>query len=138
MESCAVFDAIPGGGGEGAVSVTAPGECRRPSLVEANHDLVQKVWDSWARIDRQMSELPAQAKRLRTLATDLNVNAALNGDPKIQSAMFRIADQYERMAHSAEMNYERYLRRRRLLEIREGAPKIRVSSSPPLWTKPRR
>ena len=130
-----MFDAIPGGGGEGAVSVTAPEECRRPSPVEENRQLAQRVWDSRARIERQMSELPAQAKRLRTLATDLNVNAALNGDPKIQSAMFRIADQYERMAHSAEMNYERYLRRRRLLEI---PPKIRISNSPPLWTKPRR
>ena len=103
-----MFDAIPGGGGEGAVSVTAPGECRRPSLVEANHDLVQKVWDSWARIDRQMSELPTQAKRLRTLATDLNVNGALSGDPKILSAS------------SASV------------------AKIRISSSLPLWTKPRR
>ena len=107
-----MFDAIPAGGGEGAIFFTAPGECGRPSLVEANR-LAEKVRASLARIDRQMSKLPSQAERLRTLATDLNVNGAFSGDPKIQSAMFRIADQYERMACSAEMSYEQYLRRRR-------------------------
>jgi hypothetical protein len=64
-----------------------------------------------------MSKLSAQAEQWRTLATSLNVNAALNRDPKIQSAMFRIADKYDLMARSAEISHKRYLCRRRHLSI---------------------
>jgi hypothetical protein len=63
------------------------------------------VWGSLARIERQISELPAQAEQWRKAATELNVNGALSGDPKIQSAIFRIADRYVRMAYSAEISY---------------------------------
>jgi hypothetical protein len=55
------------------------------------------VWDSLARIERQVSKVPAQAEQGRTPATELNVNGALINDPQIQSATFRIADEYQRM-----------------------------------------
>jgi hypothetical protein len=51
------------------------------------------------------------------VATELNVNAALSCDPKIQSAMFRIADEYERMADLAEMSHKWYSLKDRLVEM---------------------
>ena len=109
-----MFNATPGGG-ERTVSDT---QCRRWSPTEMRLRVAEKVWGSLARIDRQMNKLPGQAEQWRTMATDLNVNAALNSDPRIQSAMFRIADQYERMARSAEISYEQALRRNRPFSLK--------------------
>ena len=93
-------------------------QCRRWSPTEIRLRVAEKVWGSLARIDRQMNKLPGQAEQWRTMATDLNVNAALNGDPRIRSAMFRIADHYERMARSAEISYEQALRRNRPFSLK--------------------
>jgi hypothetical protein len=64
-----------------------------------------------ATIYRQMSALPAEAQRLRTAATNLNVDGALSNIPEIRSIMFRIADYYEVLACLIECRYDAYLRR---------------------------
>ena len=104
------------GWGEGAIDPATTGKKYHDmSLVGLR--VAERVWDSLARIDRQRSKLSTQAEQWRTLATSLNVNAALNRDPKIRSAMFRIADRYDLMARSAEISYKRYLRKSRHLPI---------------------
>jgi hypothetical protein len=65
-----------------------------------------------ATIRRQMSALPTEARWLRTSATDFNVTAGLSRFPEIQSAMFSIADGYERLARLAEDHSARYRHRR--------------------------
>jgi hypothetical protein len=100
-----MFDATPGRRGETVVFETKGQPCRRSSPAEITLRVAEKVRASQARIKRQMSQLPVQAERWRTAATELNVNAALSNDPRIQSAMFRISDRYVRMAHSAEISY---------------------------------
>lgn len=66
---------------------------------------------SLARLDRQMSEIPAQAQLWRTMATDLNVSSALMTDAKIQASLSGIANQYGRMASRADECYAAYVRR---------------------------
>jgi hypothetical protein len=111
-----MFDAAPRGGEEGIVFDTVRKECSGSSPTEMGLRVAEKVWDSLVRIERHISKLPAQAERWRAAATELNVNGALSGDPKIQSAMFRIADRYVRMAHSAEIKYRLALAQNRLSE----------------------
>jgi hypothetical protein len=113
-----MVDTTLGWGEEGIELVTTRKMCRHSLLADTRLQVAERVWDSLARIDRHMSKLSGQAERWRTMATDLNVNAALNGDARIQSAMFRIADQYERMARSAEISYEQAVRRNRPLSIK--------------------
>ena len=103
-----MFGATPGGGGEGVVFDVVRKLCRRSSPAEMRLRVAEKVWDSLAKIERQIRKLPAEAEQWRTAATELSVNGALSGDPKIQSAMFRIADRYVCMAHSANMSREWY------------------------------
>ena len=62
-------------------------------------------------IYRQISALPAEAQRLRTAATNLNVDGALSNIPEVRSMMFRIADYYEVLACIAERRYYAYLHR---------------------------
>ena len=64
-----------------------------------------------ATIYRQISDLPAEAQRLRTVATNLNVDGALSNIPEVRSMMFRIADYYEVLACLTEHRYEAYLRK---------------------------
>ena len=103
-----------GGAGEGTVFQPL---CRPSAPAEMMLRVAEKVRDSVARIERQMGQLPAETAQWRTTATELNVNGALSGDPKIQSAMFLIADTYVGMARSAEMNHEWYLVKDRLVEM---------------------
>jgi hypothetical protein len=69
-----------------------------------------------ALVHRHMTTLPMQAQGWRETATTFNVDAALSRFPKIQSAMFKIADADERMAQVAEQHYHAYRRRHRLLD----------------------
>lgn len=64
-----------------------------------------------ATIYRQISDLPAEAQRLRTAATNLNVDGALSNIPEVRSMMFRIAGYYEVLACLIEHRYDAYLRR---------------------------
>lgn len=64
-----------------------------------------------ATIYPQISDLPAEAQRLRTVATNLNVDGALSNIPEVRSTMFRIADYYEVLACLTEHRYEAYLRK---------------------------
>ena len=64
-----------------------------------------------ATIYRQMSALPAEAHRLRTAATNFNVDGALSSIPEVRSMMFRIADYYEILACLIEHRYDAYLRK---------------------------
>jgi ribosomal protein L19 len=66
-----------------------------------------------------MTAMPIEALRWRAAATDLNVTGALISDTKIQSAMFRIADRYERMAHSVEGRFLVYSRKMNLIAVHE-------------------
>jgi hypothetical protein len=75
------------------------------------------VRNSRITINHYQSQLPAEAQQLRTLATDLYVNGALSSDPKTQSAMFGIADRYERTACLAQTSRERFLLKDRLVEM---------------------
>jgi hypothetical protein len=70
----------------------------------------EQVGQAAATIDCQMPVLPAEAQRLRTAATNLNVDGASSNDPKIRSMMFRFADCYEILACLIECCYEAYLR----------------------------
>jgi hypothetical protein len=69
------------------------------------------IMKSLARLDRQMSAMPAQAQLWRTMATDLNVSSALITDAKIQASLCGLANQYERMASRAEECYAAYVRK---------------------------
>lgn len=68
----------------------------------------QRLRRSLASTRRQMTVLPTEARQWRTAATEFNVNAALSCYPEIQSAMFKIAEAYERLACSAEQCYQAY------------------------------
>jgi hypothetical protein len=65
-----------------------------------------------ALIDRQMTALSTEAPKWRAAATDLSVTGALSDDPKIESAMFRIADAYDNLAFWAEQRYLTYSKTR--------------------------
>ena len=69
------------------------------------------IMKSLARLDRQMSAIPAQAQLWRTMATDLNVSSALITDPRIQASLSGLANQYGRMASRADECYAAYIRR---------------------------
>lgn len=71
----------------------------------------EQVGRAAAQIYHQMAALPAEAQRLRTAATNLNVEGALSNIPEVRSMMFRIADYYEVLACITERRYDAYLRK---------------------------
>jgi len=50
----------------------------------------------------QMTALPSQTRKCRRAAAKLRLTAALTDRPEMRFAMYKIAEGYERMAHSAE------------------------------------
>jgi len=64
---------------------------------------------TFASIHGQMTGLPSQARKWRRAAAKLRLTAALTGHPEMRFAMYKIAEGYERMAHSAEKRYGAYL-----------------------------
>ena len=79
----------------------------------------ENIQRSLASVQRQMTALPNHALIWRTAATDFNVTGALISDTKMQSAMFRIADRYERMAQSVEGRFLAYSRRMNLITFHD-------------------
>jgi len=88
----------------------APRAQFRPQFVaEINlPSATQRLRRSLASTRRQMTVLPTEARQWRTAATEFNINAAPSCYPEIQSAMFKIAEAYERLACSAEQYYQAY------------------------------
>jgi len=64
---------------------------------------------TFASIHGQITGLPSQARKWRRAAAKLRLTAALTGHPEMRFAMYKIAEGYERMAHSAEKRYGAYL-----------------------------
>ena len=69
---------------------------------------MERVRNSLAVVDRQMTGLLAQAQLWRTAATECHQQAALSGIPDIKSKMLGIAKAYEEMAVLAEQYYQAY------------------------------
>ena len=69
---------------------------------------MERVRDSVALIDRQMTGLLAQARLWRAAATECQRSAALSSIPHIKSKMFEIAETYEGIALSAEHHYREH------------------------------
>lgn len=84
-----------------------PGQPSQGSRARA----AEQVGLAAATIYRQISDLPAEAQRLRTAATNLNMDGALSNIPEVRSMMFRIAGYYEVLACLIEHRYDAYLRR---------------------------
>ena len=83
---------------------------RSPCAAKFNYaTAAEQVGRAAATIYRQMWALPAEAQRLRTAATNLNVDGALSSIPEVRSMMFRIADYYEVLACLIECRYDAYL-----------------------------
>ena len=124
---------------------------RRAPAPDVSEGAAQKR-KSDAMIMRQVTELSAQARQWRAMATELRVNAALIGIPVIQFSMFKIAQSYEDMACAAERHCGAYLKRRFCLALADGVspslyspfPKTpRPANSPVsqparLWRRPKR
>jgi hypothetical protein len=79
----------------------------------------ESIQRSLASVQRRMTAMPTEALRWRTAATDFNVTGALISDTKMQSAMFRIADRCERMAHLVERRFLAYSRKMNLIDFDE-------------------
>jgi hypothetical protein len=90
--------------------VEHPRKATTPGTAPRRHPF-KAVMKSLARVDRQMSEIPAQAQLWRTMATDLNVSSALITDAKIKASLCGLANQYGRMARRADECYAAYVRK---------------------------
>ena len=70
--------------------------------------MMERVRNSFAVIDRQVTGLSAQARLWRAAATECHQKAALSSIPDIKSKMLEIAKAYEEMAVLAERYYRAY------------------------------
>ena len=73
--------------------------------------VMERVRNSLAVIDRQMTGLSAQARLWRAAATECHQQAALSSIPNIKSKMLKIAKTYEEIAALAEQYYQAYSER---------------------------
>ena len=70
---------------------------------------MERVRNSLAVIDRQMTGLSTQAQLWRAAATECHPQAALSSIPNIKSKMLEIAKAYKEIAALAEQYYQVYL-----------------------------
>ena len=70
--------------------------------------VMERVRNSFAVFDRQMTGLSAQARLWRAAATECHQKAALGSIPDIKSKILEIAKAYEAIADLAERSYRAY------------------------------
>jgi len=78
-------------------------------LVQFCATAAQQLQTTVASTHRRMSGLPRQVRKWRRAAARLSLSATLTAHPEVRFAMYKIAEGYERMAHSAEKRYGAYL-----------------------------
>ena len=80
------------------------------ALVQVCATAAKQLQTTVASTHRQMNGLSMQAQKWRRAAARLSLIAAVTGHPEVRFAMSKIAEGYDRMAHSAEKRYGAYLR----------------------------
>ena len=79
------------------------------ALVQFCATAAQQLQTTVSSTHRRMSGLPRQVRKWRRAAARLSLSATLTAHPEVRFAMYKIAEGYERMAHSAEKRYRAYL-----------------------------